>query len=254
MIRTTRARILFLLVLALAAAAVAAAAPVPLARGWVNDHAGVIDDGREAAISSLIQSVKDRTGAEIAVLTVPTTGGEDIFDYAMRVAKQWKPGEKGKDNGVVFVVASEDRRMYILVGYGLEGVLPDGKVGAIEDEYIIPRFKAGDYGGGIEAGVRALAEVIAPGSAPDAGVAVPSSSSSSNYSSPPARPPGLWDLVKLGLIGIVFLYLLIKHPRLLLFLLLSGGGGGRRGGGGFSGGFRGFGGGGFSGGGAGRGW
>lgn len=248
--RRLQATVLFLL--ALAFATVASTAPVPPARGWVNDYAGVIDDGRERAISSLIQSVKDRNGAEIAVLTVPTTEGEDIFDYAMRVAESWKPGEKGKDNGVVFVVASEDRRMYILVGYGLEGVLPDGKVGAIEDEYVIPRFKAGDYGGGIEAGVRALVEVIAPGTAPDA--LTPTRSAPDNYSSSSSRPPGLWDLIKLGVIGVVFLYLLIKHPRLLLFLLLSGGGGGGRRGGGFSGGFRGFGGGSFGGGAAGRGW
>jgi uncharacterized protein len=229
--------------------------PVPPYRGWVTDNAGIIPADELSRIERLIQAVKDKSGAEIAVLTVPTTDGEDIFDFAMRVAEAWKPGIKGKDNGVVFVVASEDRKMWILVGYGLEGALPDGKVGAIRDEDVIPRFKSGDFGAGIEAGVRELARTIAPDMAEtDATAPVGSSSRSGSYSS--SRQLGLWDLIKIGIVLLFFLYMVIRHPRLLLLMMLFGGrgGGSRRGGGGFSGGFGGFGGGGFSGGGAGGSW
>ena len=257
--RVLPALVLALLVTLLLAPGAAATIPVPPYHGWVTDAAGIIPPDERSRIESLIQAVKDKCGAEIAVLTVTTTDGEDIFDFAMRVAEAWKPGMKGKDNGVVFVVASEDRKMHILVGYGLEGVLPDGKVGGIEDEYIVPSFKAGDYAAGIEAGVREIARVIAPDVATETGATAPGGAASgagvstTTYSS--GRAPTLWEGIEIGAIVLFFLYMLIRHPRLLLLLLLSGrGGSGRRSGGGFSGGFGGFGGGGFSGGGAGRSW
>ncbi len=83
------------------------------------------------------------------------------FDYALKIAETWKPGAKGKDNGVVFLVATKDRKMFIATGYGVEGVPPDGKVGAIQDEYIVPYFKQGDYARGILAGTQVMADLIA---------------------------------------------------------------------------------------------
>ena len=231
----------------------AARITVPRYQGWVSDYARVLDASTQTQLTALIQELKDKTGAEIAVLTVDTTGGEDIFDYALAVAEDWKPGEKGKDNGVVFVSAVQDRKVYILVGYGLEGILPDGKVGGIEDEYVIPAFKRGDYGEGILAGVSALAQVIAK----DAGVTL---NQASQYPMRQDRGPNL-NFGHLFLLLIVFLFL----GRLLLVPFWGWGRPGRRyfgssggfggfGGGGFGGGFGGFGGGGFGGGGAGRGW
>ena len=138
------------------------AAKIPEPNGYVNDLAGVIDPQTSAAITNLVTELKQKTTAEIAVLTVNTTDGEDIFDYSMAVADKWKVGKKGKDNGVVMVFAIQDRKMHILVGYGLEGILNDAKVGRIEDQYIVPSFKQGNYGEGILHGVQAIAKVIAP--------------------------------------------------------------------------------------------
>jgi uncharacterized protein len=226
---------------------------VPEYTGYVTDLAGAIPPREKAAITAIVEKVNRDTGAEIAVLTVLTTGGEDILNYTMAVAEAWKPGQKGKDNGILIVVATEDRKMYILVGYGLEGVLPDGKVGAIEDEKIIPYFKTGNYAAGILMGVMTIAEVVDPGSAQGRTELPPTTST------PAAPMPSTrlspFDLIKMLVIAALFLYLAIRHPRLLLLLLLMGGGGGRRGRGNFGGGgFGGFSGGGFGGGGASRSW
>ena len=107
--------------------------------------------------------MQEKTGAEIAVVTVETTQPLTTFDYAVKITETWKPGAKGKDNGVVFLVASKDRKMFITTGYGVEGMLPDGKVGAIQDQYIVPAFKQGNYSQGILAGTQALASEIAQG-------------------------------------------------------------------------------------------
>lgn len=230
----------------------AAEIEVPSYRGYVTDLAGALSGQDRQRITALIEALDQNTGAEIAVLVVYSTGDEPIFDYAMAAAEKWKPGKAGKDNGVVFLVATQDRSLYILVGYGLEGVLPDGKVGGIEDQYIIPSFKKGDYSRGIFAGVAAMASVIDPDHADAYG--------HGNFTRVKARPqagrgraPGPFQLIMGVIFFIVFIYLAIRHPGLLLLLLLSGrssyGSGG-----GFGGGFGGFGGGGFGGGGAGRSW
>jgi len=247
-------RFLILAILVGSTFSLAARIQAPAFQGWVSDYARVLDPSRKAQLSALIQEVKDKTGAEIAVLTVETTGGEDIFNYAMAVAEEWKPGDKGKDNGLVFVAAVQDRKMYILVGYGLEGILPDGKVGGIEDQYVIPAFKRGDYGGGILAGVSALAQVIAD----DAGVKL-----SQQYFSLPESHVDFQNQIPGWVVALIVLIILIAilssafgSGRRQGGIHRGGGlGGGGFGGGGFGGGgFGGFGGGGFGGGGAGRGW
>src|SRR5262249_14120503 len=111
----------------------AATIEVPKPLGYVSDYAGVIDAGTRQRIESLVRELKAKTGAEIAVVTVRTTAPETPFDYAMAIAEQWKPGDRQKDNGVVFLVAVDDRKVQILTGYGVEGPLPDGKVGEIRD-------------------------------------------------------------------------------------------------------------------------
>ena len=134
---------------------------IPAPQGLVSDFAGVIDQPTRQQLTLLLQELKDKTGAEIAVVTVQTTQPLTAFDYAIKVAEAWKPGAKGKDNGVVFLVATKDRKMFVATGYGVEGVLPDGKVGEIQDEYIVPYFKRGDYAHGILAGAQAMADLIA---------------------------------------------------------------------------------------------
>ena len=230
-------------------------AKIPAPRGWVNDYAGVISPEQEAKITSLIVELEAKTGAEIAVLTIPSTEGEPIFDYAMRVAESWKVGKKGKDNGVLVVVAVQDRKMFILVGYGLEGILPDGLVGEIRDRYILPYFRQGKYGEGIFQGVNALAQIIAQ----DAGVEL-----KGGVAVKPARAPQRNESFYFWLnLAIFLLFFFFLGGGFFWFLPLFGLGGFRRyggfgggfSGGGFSGGgFGGFGGGGFGGGGAGGSW
>ncbi len=134
---------------------------IPPSQGFVSDFAGVIDQSTHQQLTNLIRELQEKTSAEIAVVTVETTQPLTVFDYALKIAETWKPGAKGKDNGVVFLVATKDRKVRIATGYGVEGILPDGKIGAIQDADIVPYFKRGDYSQGILAGTQALAREIA---------------------------------------------------------------------------------------------
>ncbi|MBM4256573.1 MAG: TPM domain-containing protein [Deltaproteobacteria bacterium] len=136
---------------------------IPQPHGVVSDFAGIIDQPTQRKLTNLIRELREKTGAEIAVVTVETTQPLTTFDYAVKIAETWKPGAQDKDNGVVFLVASKDRKMFITTGYGVEGMLPDGKVGAIQDQEIVPAFRHGNYSQGIWAGTQALATEIAHG-------------------------------------------------------------------------------------------
>ncbi|WP_298624000.1 TPM domain-containing protein [uncultured Zoogloea sp.] len=130
--------------------------PVPALSAHVTDTVGLLpEDRRQALESQLVQLEKDK-GAQLAVLIVSTTRPEPIESYSLRVAEAWRLGRKGVDDGVLFVVARDDRRMRVEVGYGLEGAVPDAIAKRIVAEVVAPRFKAGDFPGGIEAGVTAL--------------------------------------------------------------------------------------------------
>src|SRR5439155_2029394 len=130
-------------------------------QGYVTDLAHVIGPEVRARIERLNEELRDKTGAEIAVVTVDTTAPLDDFTYAMRLAEAWRPGRKGEDTGVVFLLAVRDRKLRILVGYGLEGILPDGLVGEIEDREVVPALRGGRVGDGVWRGVLALATRIA---------------------------------------------------------------------------------------------
>ena len=138
----------------------AAARDVPPLAGRVNDLANVIPPVVRTRLDTKLQDVERRTGAQIAVLTVDTLGGDTIEDFAVRVFQAWRLGRRGIDDGVLLVVAHQDRRMRIEVGYGLEGRLTDALSRQILDERLRPRFRAGDFGGGIEAGVDAIAATV----------------------------------------------------------------------------------------------
>ncbi|MCX8103416.1 MAG: TPM domain-containing protein [Candidatus Bipolaricaulota bacterium] len=139
---------------------------IPAFQGYVSDYAGILSPQMQKKLATLLQELEQKTTAQIAVLTVKTTQPLDDFQYAVKVFDSWKIGQKGKDNGALFFVATEDRRVRILTGYGLEGILPDGKVGAILDEFVLPEFRAGRFDAGVYKGVWAVALVIAK----DAGV------------------------------------------------------------------------------------
>lgn len=135
---------------------------------WVSDMAGVIDHASESAINSLLNQLEQQTGVEIAVVTIHQSDGRTPKEFATELLNRWGIGKKGKDNGVLVLMVTEARRIEVETGYALEGVLSDGKVGAILDAEVIPRFRNGDIGGGLLAGVRAMAEAISrePGAAP----------------------------------------------------------------------------------------
>jgi uncharacterized protein len=138
----------------------ARALEVPPLRGRVNDYAGVMSQDQVRTLESQLAQFEQETGHQIAVLTVPTLAGEDIEGFSIRVAESWKIGKKGFDNGVILLVAVKDRQLRLEVGYGLEGVLPDAIADRIIRDYIVPRFRAQDYAGGVIAGIDAVQKVI----------------------------------------------------------------------------------------------
>ncbi|MCL5966998.1 MAG: TPM domain-containing protein [Deltaproteobacteria bacterium] len=239
---------LFAATLLLAAVAVRAAEEqIPVPSGFVNDTAGIMGDWVEKT-EALCRTIEQKTTAEVAVLTVRSTAPVPVEDYARMVFDKWKIGKKGKDNGVLIVVAVKDRKMWIATGYGVEGILPDGKVGEIRDRDMVPFFRQGDYGEGIYRGVSAVGSVLTGGEM--------------RPIDRQARPQKRGSLS--GILLLVILLALVG-PWIFLGPLLGsrrrggggffGGYGGGFGGGGFGGGgFGGFGGGGFGGGGAGGGW
>jgi uncharacterized protein len=228
---------------------------IPQPAGWVNDFAGVIDGTYKEKLNSLIGELEQKTGSEVAVVTVASIAPYDEKEYARLVFDSWKPGKKGKDNGVLVLLAVKERRWRIETGYGVEGILPDGLCGEIGRNYMVPYFKDGNYGEGLYQGVGAVANVIAK----DAKVTL---NLSGDLKEPPSGKRPLSDALN-GLFPILFIlfyiFIIILRSRGRGGYYRGSGGvrvwGGGFGGGGFGGGgFGGFGGGGGGGGGAGGGF
>ena len=129
-----------------------AAAPPPPKR-FVEDLAGVIDDKTERTLLGYLHELEQKTGAQFIVLTVPSTEGEPIEGYALRLAEAWKLGQKGKDNGLLLAVAVRDRTYRFETGEGLEGTLPDSYLGTVGRSQFVPNFRRGNYSKGIHDGV-----------------------------------------------------------------------------------------------------
>src|SRR5690606_31184387 len=138
----------------------AAPVPVPELRSWVTDQTNTLDAQTKAQLESVLTDLEKRKGAQLAVLIVPTTGEDTIESYARRVFDKWRIGRAKVDDGILFVVAKEDRHLRIEVGYGLEGAVPDLLAGRIIREQVTPHFKQGDYAGGITAGVDSLVSLV----------------------------------------------------------------------------------------------
>ncbi|MEB3767287.1 TPM domain-containing protein [Acinetobacter sp. MD2] len=126
----------------------------------IVDQANVLSNAQKQALSQKIQTLYRQGKAQIGIIIVPTTGQEDIFDYAMRVAEQWKLGSSKRDNGLLIAIAVNDRHIQILTGYGLEGVLPDVVSSRIIRNNITPYFKQNQFAQGLDSGLAALAEIL----------------------------------------------------------------------------------------------
>lgn len=154
-------RNLLITLAALLVAGIAAAdVPVPPLKTRVTDLTGTLSEQQRSTLEQKLAAFEARKGAQIGVLMLPTTKPETIEQFAVRVQEEWKLGRKGVDDGVLLVVAKEDRKLRIEVGYGLEGVLPDATAKRIVEEDITPQLRLGDFYGGISAGVDRLMQVI----------------------------------------------------------------------------------------------
>jgi len=135
---------------------------LPTPTGFVNDYANVIDAPTRSRLETMLTNLKKQQDLEAAVVTVQTTGGEDIFDYSLAIARQWGIGSKeGEKNGLLLLVAVSDRKYYTQVSRHLEGDLPDGLAGQIQRERLVPQFKKGNYSQGIADTVQAYVATLA---------------------------------------------------------------------------------------------
>ena len=130
--------------------------PIPALTGRVVDQAGILDRSTVDAITSQLAGYESSTGNQVVVVTLSDLKGYPIEDWGLALGRSWGIGQKGKNNGVLLIVAPKDRELRIEVGYGLEGDLPDATANTIIDSEIIPAFKRGDMQGGVRAGVNAI--------------------------------------------------------------------------------------------------
>ena len=246
-----------LLLLFVAGAPAETVAGLPAPTGYINDFAGVLSPAVKQQMEALCTAVDRQAHAQIAVVTIKTIDGdESLEEFATALEEKWKVGPKGSDKGVLMLFAVNDRKRRIEVGYGLEGVLNDAKVGDI-GRSMVPDLQAGDYGSAILGGERQIADNIAR----DAGVTLSPLPARVPQREQPARRGRGFGFLPFVLI-IVFFWLISRGGRggrggggggigswLPWFLIGNLTGGGRRGGGGFGGFGGGDGGGGFGGGG-----
>jgi len=133
---------------------------VPALKGRVNDYGGMLSPEAESRIETLLKDLEEKDSTQVVVLTVPSLGEDVLEDFSIRVAERWRIGRKGLDNGAILVIARDDRKVRIEVGYGLEGRLTDLTAGRIIRDRIVPEFRAGRFDQGVLNGVVALTEVV----------------------------------------------------------------------------------------------
>ncbi len=178
---------------------------IPPPSGFVNDAAGVMDEPARARLEAFLDQLARKTGAQFGVLTVKTTEPLDPAEYKERVFRSWKLGQPGKDNGLLLLVAIDQRKIAFETGYGLEGVLPDALESRIIRVEMTPRFRAGDVAGGITAGVLRTASLIAA----DQGVTLEWNGAELRYDR--GGPDGIRGLPPLGIaLAIVFFVVLLR--------------------------------------------
>ncbi len=225
------------------------------ATDYVNDFAHVLNQNTIAQMDDICRQIDQKAHAQIAVVTIHTLDGSDIESYAVDLFHQWGVGSKSTDRGVLILYAIDDHRARIEVGYGLEPILTDGKVGGFQRE-VIPLMRAGNYSEALLTVTTRIGQVIAQ----DAGVQITTPQIAAPPAEPVEQPDSGMSVGGIVLLIIVVIVVLVTPLRSILFALLFsgmfGGGGGYRGGGWGGGGFGGggFGGGGFGGGGGGGGF
>jgi len=226
--------------------------PFPEPLGAVNDFADVISAENRQKIEILARQLLETTGVALVVVTMPDIGGEEYNDYANRLYSAWGIGKKGEDKGILVFITLKERKMRIEIGYGVEGIIPDGLAGEVRDKYMLPYLKQDRFGEGILNGVAALAAIVAR----HEGVSL---EGASPVEAPEEKTKPGFSLAPI-LFLVIFLFAMSRRGRGGLFLPLlllggtrprSGGFSSRGGFGGFGGGFGGFGGGMSGGGGAG---
>ena len=148
--------LLLVLILVAGFPAHASGPAVPPLTGRVVDLANIMDDWTRNHVSGELENFEKQSGTQLVVVTLPDLGGYPIEDWGIALGRGWGIGQKGRNNGLLLIVAPNDRQVRIEVGYGLEGDLPDATANAIIQNVIVPRFRAGDMGGGITAGVEAI--------------------------------------------------------------------------------------------------
>ncbi len=236
-------------------AARGSAAEVPALAGRVNDRAQILAAATRDQLTRKLSAYEQSTGHQLALLTMPTLGGDPIEDFSIRVVEAWKLGKKDRDDGILLLVVSGDRKVRIEVGYGLEGELPDAAAGRIIRDVMTPHFRSGDYNTGITAAVDAIlastgAEALVGG---DAAVAKGQPRAIQKIKTAPVGVFGWIGWILAALFKLAFFGIFIVIFIVLVVVNLLGGGGRSRGfyvgGGGFGSGGGGGGGGGFSGGG-----
>jgi uncharacterized protein len=221
--------------------------------GYVNDFAGVLNATTAEKLTEVSTEVDQKAKAQIAVVTIKTLEGDPVEDFANHLFQKWGVGYKGTDRGVMVLLATDDHKYWTEAGYGLEPILPDGKVGGFGRD-MVPLLRQGDYNDAVLQMVSQIAEVIAQ----DSHVSL--DSLANLHAGTPAAPEGDAHEVHLTKAQIIFLFFIFFFGMPLLFWLFAlgrGHGGDGWGGGGFGGGgggFGGFGGGSSGGGGAGGGW
>ncbi|HEY7382893.1 MAG TPA: YgcG family protein, partial [Beijerinckiaceae bacterium] len=150
-----------IVILALSAAAVLAqSTSFPALTGRVIDEANVLDAAQRAALERKLKAHEDKTSDQVVVATVRSLAGTSVEDYANRLYRHWQLGQKDRNNGVLLLVAPNERKVRIEVGYGLEGALTDALSKVIITAAIAPRFKAGDFAGGLDAGADAIISIL----------------------------------------------------------------------------------------------
>lgn len=223
--------------------------PKPTSQFFVNDFAEVIEQSAEDEIYSKGAALQEKTTAQVVVVTVDTLDGEEPADYALELGREWGVGQEEEDNGVVILLAKTERQIYIAVGYGLEGALPDSKTGRIIDAYGLDYLKNNDFSNGLLEIFKAVVNevYIEYGEEPEEGYTAIEDTNEETLEEYGARVLVSWVIM----IAVVILFILIFGRRRRGFFWFGGPGGfgGGSGFGGFSGGSGGSFGGGFSGGG-----
>ncbi len=217
--------------------------------GWVNDYASVLNIKQKTRIESLISEFEQKTGNEIAVVIIKSLEGNNLEDFTNRLFERWGVGKKSRDNGIMLLIAMQERKIRIEIGYGLESIINDAMAGEIIRETIAPFFRQNLYADGIYAGIFKIASIIAQ----KTGVKL-----DEKYTPELSGTNKTMSIIFFFIFVFFILPVFLRHPWLLLFFLSSGrhsrgghfGGGFGSGGGGFGG----FGGGVSGGGGASGGW